>query len=65
MLYSLKRQKKSEIIQNLMKAQKNMASSENIDAIGLILLSKFLLRVLEKADDELIEFTSEEDKGRR
>ena len=36
-----------------------MAAAEKVDAIGLILLSRFLLRLLEKLDDELIQMTLE------
>lgn len=34
---------------------KNMASAEKVDARGLILVSKFLLRLLDKLDDEILD----------
>ena len=43
------------ILTNLADAQKNMASSEKVDARGLILVSKFLLRLLDKLDDEILD----------
>ena len=53
------------VLGNLLDAQKNMASAEKVDAIGLILLSKFLLRLLEKLDDELIQLgTENQQQGR-
>ena len=32
-----------------------MASAEKVDARGLVYLSRFLLRLLEKLDDELVQ----------
>ena len=52
---SRKRIMQGEILTNLATAQKNMASAENVDARGLILLSKFLLRLLDKLDDEILD----------
>lgn len=52
-----------KILDNLLDAQKNMASAEKIDARGLIRLSRFILRLLEQLDDEVVELASEaEDK---
>ena len=52
---SRKRIMQGEILTNLATAQKNMASAENVDARGLILLIKFLLRLLDKLDDEILD----------
>ena len=42
---------------------KNMASAEKVDAKGLILLSRFILRILKQLGDEAIELGAEaEDK---
>ncbi len=46
-----------EILGNLLNAQKNMASAEKVDARGLVLLSRFLLRILKKLGDETIELS--------
>lgn len=59
MTYSRKRILQDAILNNLADAQKNMASAEKVDARGLILLSRFLLRLLEKLDDEFIQLGSE------
>ena len=48
-----------EVLNNLLTAQKNMASAETTDAKGLILLSRFILRVLKQLDDEVINLCSE------
>lgn len=37
-----------------------MASAEKVDARGLVYLSRFLLRLLEKLDDELVQLSTEE-----
>lgn len=37
-----------------------MASTEKVDARGLVYLSRFLLRLLEKLDDELVQLSTEE-----
>ena len=65
MTCSRKRILQGAILNSLVDAQKNMASAEKVDAIGLILLSKFLLRLLEKLDDELIQMgTENQQQGR-
>lgn len=52
-----------KILDNLLDAQKNMASAEKVDAIGLVYLSRFILRLLKQLDDEVIELCAEaEDK---
>ena len=48
-----------EVLNNLLTAQKNMASAEKTNAKGLILLSRFILRVLKQLDDEVINLCSE------
>ena len=48
-----------EVLNNLLTAQKNMASAETTDAKGLILLSRFILHVLKQLDDEVINLCSE------
>lgn len=59
MIYSRKKNAQDTVLENLLEAQKNMAAAEKVDAIGLILLSRFLLRLLEKLDDKLIQMTLE------
>ena len=44
-----------KILDNLLDAQKNMASAEKVDAKGLVYLSRFILRLLKQLDDEVIE----------
>lgn len=53
-----------EVLNNLLAAQKNMASAETTDAKGLILLSRFILRVLKQLDDEVINLCSEAEEKR-
>ena len=53
-----------EVLNNLLTAQKNMASAETTDAKGLILLSRFILRVLKQMDDEVINLCSEAEEKR-
>lgn len=48
-----------EVLNNLLTAQKNMASAEITNAKGLILLSRFILHVLKQLDDEVINLCSE------
>ncbi len=51
------------VLNNLLDAQKNMASAEKVDARGLVYLSRFILRLLKQLDDEVIELCAEaEDK---
>lgn len=47
------------VLDNLLDTQKNMASAEKVDAKGLILLSRFILHLLKKMDDEIIHLSSE------
>lgn len=64
MNYSRKDILTDEILTNLLEAQKNMASAEKVDAIGLICLSRFLLHLLEKLEDYLIQLgTENENQG--
>lgn len=48
-----------KILDNLLDAQKNMASAEKVDAKGLVYLSRFILRLLKQLDDEVIELCAE------
>lgn len=48
-----------KILDNLLDAQKNMASAETVDVRSLILLSRFILRLLKQLDNELIELGTE------
>ncbi len=52
------------VLNNLLDAQKNMASAEKVDARGLILLSRFILRLLKQLDDEVVELASEAEDER-
>ena len=52
------------VLNNLLDAQKNMASAEKVDAKGLILLSRFILRILKQLDDEVVELASEAEDER-
>ena len=53
-----------EVLNNLLTAQKNMASAEITNAKGLILLSRFILHVLKQLDDEVINLCSEAEEKR-
>ena len=59
MICSRKKNAQDTVIENLLEAQKNMATAEKVDAIDLILLSRFLLRLLEKLDDKLVQLAAE------
>ena len=52
------------VLNNLLDAQKNMASAEKVDARELIRLSRFILRLLEQLDDEVVELASEAEDER-
>lgn len=52
------------VLNNLLDAQKNMASAKKVDARGLIRLSRFILRLLEQLDDEVVELASEAEDER-
>lgn len=41
-----------------------MASAEKVDARGLILVSKFLLRLLDKLDDEMVQLVTQDQQQR-
>ena len=60
MICSRKKMVQRKILNILLDAQKNMASAEKVDARGLVYLSRFLLHLLEKLDDELIQLSTEE-----
>lgn len=51
-----------EILSNLMEAHKKMASEEKADVKTLIRLSRYLLRLLNHLDDEIIQLGAEEQK---
>lgn len=61
---SRKRIMQGAILTNLADAQKNMASAEKVDARGLILVSKFLLRLLDKLDDEMVQLVTQDQQQR-
>lgn len=60
MICSRKKMVQRQVLNVLLDAQKNMASAEKVDARGLVYLSRFLLRLLEKLDDELVQLSTEE-----
>lgn len=60
MICSRKKMVQRQVLYTLLDAQKNMASAEKVDARGLVYLSRFLLRLLEKLDDELVHLSTEE-----
>ena len=60
MICSRKKMVQRQVLYTLLDAQKNMASDEKADARGLVYLSRFLLRLLEKLDDELVQLSTEE-----
>lgn len=60
MICSRKKMVQRQVLYTLLDAQKNMASAEKVDVRGLVYLSRFLLRLLEKLDDELVQLSTEE-----
>ncbi len=62
MICSRKKMVQRQVLNVLLDAQKNMASTEKVDARGLVYLSRFLLRLLEKLDDELVQLSTEENQ---
>lgn len=60
MICSRKKMVQRQVLYTPLDAQKNMASAEKVDARGLVYLSRFLLRLLEKLDDELVQLSTEE-----
>ena len=60
MICSRKKMVQRQVLNVLLDAQKNMASTEKVDARGLVYLRRFLLRLLEKLDDELVQLSTEE-----
>lgn len=60
MICSRQKMVQRQVLYTLLDAQKNMASAEKVDARGLVYLSRFLLRLLKKLDDELIQLSTEE-----
>lgn len=63
MLMSLRKMLTDNVIDNLLVAQKNMASAETVDVRSLILLSRFILRLLKQLDNELIELGTEAEES--
>lgn len=59
MMIHLRKALTNEVLSNLLSAQKNMASTETVNAIGLILLSRYILHFLKQLDDEVIDLCSE------
>lgn len=59
MLMSLRKMLTDNVIDNLLVAQKNMASAETVDVKGLVYLSRSILRLLKQLDDEVIELCAE------
>ena len=51
-----------EVISNLLQAHKAMATAEKVDVRGLIALSRYLLRLTQKCDDDLIKLASPSNK---
>lgn len=51
-----------EVISNLLQAHKAMATAEKVDVRGLLILTRYLLRLAQKCDDDLIKLTSPSDK---
>ena len=62
MICSRKKMVQRQVLYTLLDAQKNMASAEKVDSRGLVYLSRFLLRLLEKLDDELVQLSTEENQ---
>lgn len=51
-----------EVISDLLQAHKTMATAEEVDVKGLIALSRYLLRLIQKCDDEFVELASPSNK---
>lgn len=56
---SYKATTKRQLVDSVVQAQKKMTSAEKVDVIGVIRLTKYALRLLDKMDDELIQFVPE------
>lgn len=48
----------NQLVENLLNAQSQMARQEHVDAKGLVILSKFLWKLIHQLPDELIEAVS-------
>lgn len=57
MLVSVKRQLNGTILENLMAAHKRLSHSGNV--LHLIILTRFILRLLKERQDELVEVVTE------
>ena len=62
---SYKARAKRELVDSVLQAQKKMTSTEKVDVIGVIRLTKYALHLLNKMDDELIQFVPEGQQERR
>lgn len=62
---SYKATTKRQLVDSVVQAQKKMTSAEKVDVIGVIRLTKYALRLLDKTDDELIQFVPEGQQERR
>lgn len=62
---SYKATTKRQLVDSVVQAQKKMTSAEKVDVIGVIRLTKYALRLLDKTDDELIQFVPEDQQERR
>lgn len=56
---SYKATTKRQLVDSVVQAQNKMTSAEKVDVIGVIRLTKYALRLLDKMDDELIQFIPE------
>ena len=61
---SYKATTKRQLVDSVVQAQKKMTSAEKVDVIGVIRLTKYALRLLDKMDDELIQFIPEDQQER-
>lgn len=57
MLVSVKRQLKGAVLENLMTAHKRLSHCGNV--FHLIILTRYILRLLKKQPDELVEIVTE------
>ena len=55
---------KRELVDSVLQAQKKMTSTEKVDVTGVIRLTKYALHLLNKMDDELIQFVPEDQQER-
>ncbi len=48
----------NQFVENLLNAQSQMAQQEHVDAKGLVILSRFLWKLIHQLPDELVEVVS-------